>query len=65
MYKFSEIDFAKIAEDMGCMGIRVERPEEISNALKKALTSDLPAVIDVCTDPGHFPPWPPPLYRKV
>ncbi len=65
MYKFCETDFARIAEDMGCLGIRVERPEEIGKAMKKAIASDLPAVIDVCTDPGHAPPWPPPSYRKI
>lgn len=64
MYQFRETDFSKIAKDMGCFGIRVERPEEIPVALKKALESDLPAVVDVVTDPGHDAPWPPPPIRK-
>jgi acetolactate synthase-1/2/3 large subunit len=35
MCMFKEINFAKIAQDMGCFGIRVERPEDISVALKR------------------------------
>jgi acetolactate synthase-1/2/3 large subunit len=50
MCMFLNIDFAKIAQAMGCLGIRVENPGQISAALKKALESDLPAVIDVATD---------------
>jgi len=60
MYQFRDTDFAKIAQDMGCFGIRVERPEEISRALKKALEADVAAVVDVVTDPEHDAPWPPP-----
>jgi len=50
MCKFQDVNFARIAQEMGCFGIRVEHPEEISEALKKALVSDLPAVVDVVTD---------------
>jgi acetolactate synthase-1/2/3 large subunit len=59
---FLNTDFAKIAQAMGCMGIRVENPGEISAALKKGLESELPAVIDVVTDmEGKAPsPWTPP-----
>jgi len=48
---------------MGCLGIRVEHPEEISEALRKALVSDLPAVVDVVTDVTcKVPsPWTPPF----
>jgi thiamine pyrophosphate-dependent acetolactate synthase large subunit-like protein len=34
---------------MGCVGIRVERPEELSSALEQALAADRPAVVDVVT----------------
>lgn len=50
MCVFSEVDFAKIAQDIGCLGIRVEHPSEISGALKKALESNRPVVVDVATD---------------
>jgi acetolactate synthase-1/2/3 large subunit len=44
------MNFAKIAEDIGALGIRVERPAEIGPALAKAIASKRPAVIDVATD---------------
>jgi acetolactate synthase-1/2/3 large subunit len=50
MYGFSNVNFARIAEEMGCLGIRVERPGEIGEAIRKALTADRPAVVDVFTD---------------
>lgn len=50
MWGFSPVDFAKIAESMGCLGFRVERPEKISEALSAALASNQPAVVDVVTD---------------
>ncbi len=64
LYQFRDTDFAKIAQDMGCFGIRVERPEELSGALKKALEVDVAAVVDVVTDSEHDAPWPPPAIRK-
>ena len=61
--KFSKTDFAKIAEDMGCVGIRVENPEDIAGAFKKALSLNRPVVVDVVTDAGcRAPgPWTPPV----
>ena len=50
LFNFREVNFARIAKEVGCFGIRVERPGEISEALRKALASDLPAVVDVVTD---------------
>ena len=61
LYQFKDVNFANIANEMGCFGIRVERPQEISEALREALASDLPAVVDVVTDPQckAQPPWKP------
>lgn len=50
MCMFGGVNFAKIAQDMGCLGIRVEKPEEISEALKTALAVDIPVVVEVITD---------------
>jgi acetolactate synthase-1/2/3 large subunit len=63
MCKFQDVNFARIAQEMGCFGIRVEHPDEISEALRKALVSDLPAVVDVATDVTCKAPspWTPPL----
>jgi acetolactate synthase-1/2/3 large subunit len=56
--KFSKTDFARIAEDMGCVGIRVEQPGEVAGAFKKALSLNKPVVVDVVTDPSCKPPGP-------
>jgi acetolactate synthase-1/2/3 large subunit len=48
-YDFTDINFGKIAEAMGCYGVRVERPAEIKDAIKAALESNRPAVIDIRT----------------
>lgn len=49
-FPFTELNYAKIAEGFGCYGIRVERPGEIGEALKMALNSGKPAIVDVVTD---------------
>jgi acetolactate synthase-1/2/3 large subunit len=51
MWHFShEVNFARVAEAMGCVGIRVERPDDIRPALEKALASNSPAVVEVISD---------------
>lgn len=63
VYCFGEINFARVAQEMGCLGIRVEHPDEIAVALSEALAAQRPAVVEVITDPdSHAPqPWTPPL----
>jgi acetolactate synthase-1/2/3 large subunit len=40
-------DFVKLADAYGCLGIRVEKEEEIDAAIKLAMeTNDRPVVID-------------------
>jgi len=60
-YSFSTINFARIADEIGCLGIRVENPEQLPGALEQALSTEMPVVIDVVTDPGSTPPglWTP------
>jgi acetolactate synthase-1/2/3 large subunit len=55
---FSRVNFARIAEEFGCRGIRVERPQDLAPALAEALTETRPVVIDVVTDPEHPAPEP-------
>jgi acetolactate synthase-1/2/3 large subunit len=44
-------DFVKWAEAMGCVGIRVESPEEVEPAIEKANSiNDRPVVIDFRVD---------------
>ena len=60
--KFQDVHFAKVAQEMGCVGIRVTEPDEIADAVRKALASHRPAVVDVITDPAVKAPnpWTPP-----
>src|SRR6478736_1643930 len=50
LWTYTKVNFAKIAEDMGAVGIRVEKPGEIGPAIDRALKADRPVVIDVVTD---------------
>ena len=54
-YRFRDTNFARLAEDMGAAGIRVERPEQIRPALDRALALDRPVVIDVVTEAECHP----------
>ncbi|MEL0106519.1 MAG: thiamine pyrophosphate-binding protein [Rhodospirillales bacterium] len=50
LWHFTDVNFAKIAEDMGAVGIRVEKPGELPGALDKAFNANRPVIIDVVTD---------------
>ena len=50
-------NYARIAEEMGCLGIRVEQPGQIRAALDTACAAGRPALIDVATDVEATPPW--------
>jgi acetolactate synthase-1/2/3 large subunit len=50
LWAFNQVNFARIAEEMGALGIRVERAAEFAPALERALAAGRPAVIDVVTD---------------
>jgi acetolactate synthase-1/2/3 large subunit len=50
-------NYARVAEELGCLGIRVEKPGEIRNALEKAFAAGRPALIDVATDIDAAPAW--------
>jgi len=52
----SELNYAKIAEAFGCHGERVERPGELSDAIKNAFDSGKPAIVDVVTDKREYAP---------
>ena len=45
-------NFAKLAEAIGMMGVRIENPVDLTSGLKKALQHSGPALIDVVTDPN-------------
>jgi len=50
LWTFTKVNFAKIAEDMGAVGIRVERAQDFSGALTRAIELNRPVVLDVVTD---------------
>jgi acetolactate synthase I/II/III large subunit len=50
LWTYRMVDFAKVANDIGALGIRVDRPADFAGALEKAIASKRPAVIDVVTD---------------
>ena len=49
LWRLSDADFAAIAQTMGCLGIRVEKPAELDDALQRALAASRSTVIDVRT----------------
>jgi len=59
LFRFRGANFARVAEELGCIGIRVEHARDIAGALKAASESDLPAVVDVVTDETCKPEWEP------
>jgi pyruvate dehydrogenase (quinone) len=58
-----DFPFARYAELIGLRGIRVERPEEITTAWRRAFQEDRPVVIEAITDP-EVPPLPPHISLK-
>jgi acetolactate synthase-1/2/3 large subunit len=61
-WKFGDVDFAQIAKELGCEGVRVEQPTDLNRALQVALASGKPTVVDVLTDrtARHPAAWTPP-----
>ena len=54
LWRFKPVNFAAIAESFGCVGIRVEDPDQIQAALQKAMTLNRPVVIDVVSEEQAF-----------
>lgn len=50
MWVFTEVDFAALAEHIGALGIRIEKPADLAPAFDRALSADRPVVLDVVTD---------------
>ena len=50
LWLFPDADFAAMAGSMGCYGITVDKPGELTGALDQALEAGKPAVVDVKTD---------------
>lgn len=50
MWRFTQTDLVKAAESLGCLGLRVERPSDLRDALERALAANRPVVIDAVSD---------------
>ena len=58
LWTFTDVDFAQIADRVGALGIRVERPSELGPAVERAIEAGRPAVVDVRTDTDLLAPPP-------
>ena len=58
IWVFDDVDFAKVAQSMGAVGIRVEKPGQLKGALEQALEESKrkPVVLDVVTDKDIIAP---------
>ena len=45
-----QIDFCQLAQSMGVSGERCERPEELGSALRSAVESEQPRLVEVCIE---------------
>jgi acetolactate synthase I/II/III large subunit len=54
----AETDYAKVAEALGCHGVRVERPADLAGTLRSAMAAKGPSVVDVVVtrDPAKMLP---------
>jgi acetolactate synthase-1/2/3 large subunit len=52
---FINPDYVKLAESMGAVGLRVEKPDEIDEITKQALDNGRPTLVDVIIDPEEAP----------
>jgi pyruvate dehydrogenase (quinone) len=58
-----KMNYAAYAQLLGLEGIRVEKEEDISSALRQAMSATRPVVLDVLSDPS-VPPLPPHITLK-
>ncbi|MCM4076416.1 thiamine pyrophosphate-binding protein [Actinoplanes sp. TRM88002] len=58
LWTYEDVDFARIAGEMGALGIRVDKPRDLAPALDRALSAGRPVVIDVHTDIEVVAPLP-------
>lgn len=61
LWVHKEVNFARIAEEIGALGIRVEEPAQLRGAFEQALAAERPVLIDVTTDIDALAPlaWEP------
>ncbi|GFG54149.1 thiamine pyrophosphate-binding protein [Mycolicibacterium agri] len=50
LWHFVDVDYARVAESLGVVGIRVEKASQLEPAMARAAETDGPVLIDVVTD---------------
>jgi acetolactate synthase-1/2/3 large subunit len=62
LWQYRRTNFAKVAESLGCVGLRAETPAQFKDALGQAFSLKRPVVIDAVTDPAALAvkAWRPP-----
>jgi acetolactate synthase I/II/III large subunit len=50
LWTYTQVNFGRVAQDIGALGLRVEKPGEFAPALERALEAGRPVIIDVVTD---------------
>jgi len=58
LYSFNNVNLAKLAIEMGCEGIRVEKPDNIGPTIKEAIEMNRPVLVEVMTDINCLSPTP-------
>jgi len=58
VWRFTDVDFAAIAQEMGAIGMRVTDPSELGAVITEAFKADRPVIIDAKTDPDAMAPKP-------
>lgn len=53
-----DFPYAGYAESLGLMGVRVDRPEQVGEAIDRVIHADRPALLEAVVDP-NVPPLPP------
>ncbi|KAA2213573.1 acetolactate synthase catalytic subunit [Teichococcus oryzae] len=53
---FHPVDHAAIARAAGCVGLRVEAPGDLADALRAAMAADTTALVEVICDQNAYPP---------
>jgi acetolactate synthase-1/2/3 large subunit len=51
---FAPADFSRVAGGFGCLGLRVEKPEQLAPKMRQALAHPGPALVDVVIDPAAY-----------
>ena len=53
-----DFPYARYAESLGLMGVRIDRPDQVAEAIERVFHADRPALLEAVVDP-NVPPLPP------